>query len=123
MAEKMDPKEIVSFEELVMSNVYTQEAIVNLLEKKGILSREEVLENVTSQVTETTSFPGNGDHHFVMLFYPLFKVNSFYLNFSFKAITFSFEYTNICPVENSINSRISQYRIRKYLGPFIYIPV
>ena len=46
MANKMDPKEIVSFEELVMSNVYTQEAIVNILEKKGILRREEVLDEI-----------------------------------------------------------------------------
>ena len=46
MAEKMDPKEIVSIEELVMSNVYTQEAIVNLLEKKGILRKEEVPEEI-----------------------------------------------------------------------------
>jgi hypothetical protein len=36
MSNKLDPKEIVSFEELLMSNVYTQEAIVNLLEKKGM---------------------------------------------------------------------------------------
>ena len=42
MAEKLDPKEIVSFEELLMSNVYTQEALVNLLEKKGILTKNEL---------------------------------------------------------------------------------
>jgi arginine repressor len=48
MAKKLDPKEIVSFEELLMSNVYTQEAIVNLLEKKGILTKEELLEEIKS---------------------------------------------------------------------------
>jgi hypothetical protein len=46
MAEKLDPKEIVSFEEVLMSNVYTQEALVNLLEKKGIITRAELLEEI-----------------------------------------------------------------------------
>ena len=46
MAEKLDPKEIVSFEELLMSNVYTQEALVTLLEKKGIITKAEVLEEI-----------------------------------------------------------------------------
>ncbi|MEE9590959.1 MAG: hypothetical protein V3W26_00445 [Thermodesulfobacteriota bacterium] len=31
-----------------MSNVYTQEAIVNLLEKKGILTKGELLEEIKS---------------------------------------------------------------------------
>lgn len=39
MAEKLDPKETVSFEELLMSNVYTQEALVNMLEAKGIITK------------------------------------------------------------------------------------
>lgn len=38
MADKLDPKELVTFKELLLSNVYTQEALVNLLEKKDILS-------------------------------------------------------------------------------------
>ena len=46
MAEKLDPTETVSFEELLMSNVYTQEALVNLLEKKGIITKAEVLEEI-----------------------------------------------------------------------------
>jgi hypothetical protein len=37
MAEKLDPKEIVSFEELLISNMITQEAIINLLDKKGLI--------------------------------------------------------------------------------------
>ena len=44
MAKKLDSKEIVSFEELLMSNVYTQDALVNLLESKGIITKAEVLE-------------------------------------------------------------------------------
>jgi hypothetical protein len=46
MSKKLSPEEIVSFEELLMSNVYTQEALVNLLEKKGILTKKEVLEEI-----------------------------------------------------------------------------
>jgi len=39
MAEKLDAKETVSFEELLMSNFYTQEALINLLDSKGIISK------------------------------------------------------------------------------------
>ena len=46
MAKKQEPREAVSLEELLMSNVYTQEAIVNLLEKKGILTQKEVIEEI-----------------------------------------------------------------------------
>jgi hypothetical protein len=46
LADKPDPKKTVSFEELLMSNVYTQEVLVNLLEKKGILTEKEVLEEI-----------------------------------------------------------------------------
>lgn len=46
MAEKLDPKELVSFDELLMSTVYTQEAIMNLLDKKGILKKSEVIEEI-----------------------------------------------------------------------------
>ncbi len=46
MAEKLDQKEIVSFEEVLTSNVYTQEALVNLLEKKGVISKAELLEEI-----------------------------------------------------------------------------
>lgn len=46
MAEKLDPKQVVSFEELLMSNVYTQETLVNLLEKKGIITKGELLEEI-----------------------------------------------------------------------------
>jgi len=46
MAEKLDPKEIVSFEELLMSNVFTQEALINLLETKGFIKKAELLEEI-----------------------------------------------------------------------------
>lgn len=46
MADELDSKEIVSFKELLLSNVYTQEALINLLERKGILTKKEVLEEI-----------------------------------------------------------------------------
>ncbi len=46
MAKKEETRERVPLEEVVMSNVYTQEAIVSLLEKKGLLTKKEVLEEM-----------------------------------------------------------------------------
>ena len=47
MAEKLDPKkELVSAEELLMSEVIQSEAIINLLDKKGIISKQELLEEM-----------------------------------------------------------------------------
>ncbi len=46
MAEKVASKETVSFEEILMSNVYTQEALINLLESKGIITKAELLEEI-----------------------------------------------------------------------------
>ena len=46
MAEKLDSKEIVTFRELLMSNTIEQEALVNLLEKKGIINKKELLEEM-----------------------------------------------------------------------------
>jgi hypothetical protein len=44
MAEKLDPKEMVSFEEVLLSNVFTQEAY--LLEAMGIIRKAELLEEI-----------------------------------------------------------------------------
>jgi hypothetical protein len=46
MTEKLDSKQMVTFEELFMSNVYTQEALINLLEKKGLVDKKELLEEI-----------------------------------------------------------------------------
>ena len=46
MAKKENSRETVPLEEVVMSNVYTQEAIVNLLERKGLLTKKEVIEEI-----------------------------------------------------------------------------
>lgn len=52
MAEKLDNKETVTFEELLMSNTIEQEALVNLLVKKGIITKQELLEEI-SRVSQT----------------------------------------------------------------------
>ena len=46
MAKKLDNKETVSAEELLISNMLTQEALVNLLDEKGILKKENLLKEV-----------------------------------------------------------------------------
>jgi uncharacterized protein YqgQ len=46
MATPLNPKRIVSFEELLMSQVVQQEALTKLLVQKGIFSKEEFLEMV-----------------------------------------------------------------------------
>lgn len=46
MAEKLDPKEIVDFKELLMSEIIQSEAMINLLDKKGIISKQELLEEM-----------------------------------------------------------------------------
>jgi hypothetical protein len=43
MAKKLDPKETVTLEDLLIHNTYEQEALVNLLERKGIIPKEELL--------------------------------------------------------------------------------
>ena len=46
MATALDPKQLVSFEELLMSQVVQQEALTRLLVEKGIFTKEEFLEMV-----------------------------------------------------------------------------
>jgi hypothetical protein len=46
MAGKLDPKQLVDFKELLMSEVIQLEALINLLDKKGIISKQELLEEM-----------------------------------------------------------------------------
>ena len=46
MAEKLDQKQIVDFRELLMSEVIQSEALINLLDKKNIISKQELLEEM-----------------------------------------------------------------------------
>ena len=46
MATPLDPKQVVSFEELLMSQVVQQEALTRLLIEKGIFTKDEFLQMV-----------------------------------------------------------------------------
>ena len=46
MAEKKENNDTVSFEELLINNTIEQEALVNLLVKKGIITHAELLEEI-----------------------------------------------------------------------------
>jgi hypothetical protein len=46
MVEKLAPHQVVTFEELVLSLMYEQEALRRVLVRKGLLTQEEVLEEI-----------------------------------------------------------------------------
>ncbi len=46
MAEKLDPRQVVTFEELLRSMMYEQEATRRVLVRKGLLTNGEVLEEI-----------------------------------------------------------------------------
>jgi hypothetical protein len=46
MNEKKDPKETATFERTVLKNILTQNALIRLLEKKGIISGKELREEI-----------------------------------------------------------------------------
>ena len=46
MAEKLDSKQLVEFKELLMSEVIQSEALINILDRKGIVSKQELLEEM-----------------------------------------------------------------------------
>ncbi len=46
MAEKLDPRQVATFEELLMTVLYEQEAPRRVLVQKGLLTNGEVLEEV-----------------------------------------------------------------------------
>ena len=46
MTEPLDPKEVVIIEKLVTSNTFKIEALIEVLAKKGILNKKEILEEI-----------------------------------------------------------------------------
>ena len=46
MAEKLDQKQTVDLKELLMSEVIQSEALINLLDRKGLISKQELLEEM-----------------------------------------------------------------------------
>jgi hypothetical protein len=46
MADKLNQKQTVDLKELLMSEVIQSEALINLLDKKGLISKQELLEEM-----------------------------------------------------------------------------
>ena len=46
MSDQTSKPELVTVEELALSNTYQLEALINVLERKGLLTKEEVLEDL-----------------------------------------------------------------------------
>ena len=46
MAEKLDPKQTVDIKELLMTEIIQSEALINILDRKGIISKQELLEEM-----------------------------------------------------------------------------
>ncbi len=46
MAEQLDPNDLVTIDELALTNMWETSALVELLERKGILTKQEVLDMI-----------------------------------------------------------------------------
>ena len=46
MAENLDQKQTIDIKELLMSEVIQSEALINLLDRKGLISKQELLEEM-----------------------------------------------------------------------------
>ena len=46
MAELLDPKEIIPFDELLTYEVIQSDSLINLLDRKGIVTKQELLEEM-----------------------------------------------------------------------------
>ncbi len=60
MAEKLDPRQVATFEELLMTLLYEQEALRRVLVRKGLLTNEEVLEEIVAVRKELEAKRGRG---------------------------------------------------------------
>jgi len=58
MAQLLDAEEIVSFEEAFMSEVAVTDALVNLLERKGLITKQELLEEINSVKAQMARLKG-----------------------------------------------------------------
>ncbi len=58
MAEPLDPNDLVTLEELAITNMWENAALVELLERKGILARQDVLDMIQElRRREPTAIP------------------------------------------------------------------
>jgi hypothetical protein len=46
MADKLDPEELMCLKDMLLSEVITSEAIINLLDSKNIISKQELMEEM-----------------------------------------------------------------------------
>jgi tellurite resistance protein len=46
MAEKISPNDLVTFREALVSEIIASEALVNLLERKGLITKQELMEEI-----------------------------------------------------------------------------
>ena len=53
MAEQLDPNELVGYKEALLSQVFTLDALIILLEKKGLITKEEVIQEIKKLHEET----------------------------------------------------------------------
>ncbi len=61
MAEKLDPRQVATFEELLRACLYEQEAPRRMLVRKGLLTNDEVLEEVKAVGQELEGKRGHID--------------------------------------------------------------
>jgi predicted RND superfamily exporter protein len=58
MAQKLDSKETVSWEEISYSNMMEQEALLRILVKKGIVTKEEFMDELKALKKELSGKKG-----------------------------------------------------------------
>jgi hypothetical protein len=46
MGNKIDPNQTATLEEILVATVFQQEAMMNLLERRGLLTREDVMKEI-----------------------------------------------------------------------------
>ncbi len=46
MAKQLDPKELVTFNELLISNMFEIGALIEILDRKGIITEQEILDEI-----------------------------------------------------------------------------
>ena len=61
MAEPLDPNHLITLDELAISNMWETSALVELLELKGILTRQDVLDMIRSCASANPRRSRHGD--------------------------------------------------------------
>ena len=69
MAEKLDPRQVITFEQLLRAMMYETEATRRVLVRKGLLTNDEVLEEIKAVRREVEGKRG-GEGEALTLDYP-----------------------------------------------------